>query len=103
MKIRVESEKLLNAVKRLEGIELVLEDENDAREAFEIIIEKKGLKEREEFKKIKEIKMTPIQKYETSAVSYKLIFQIEFVFEDSVELNEKIRLIKELQEYFKRL
>ena len=36
MKIKVESEKIVKAVKKLEGIEIVLENLNDAKEAVHL-------------------------------------------------------------------
>ena len=48
MKIKVESEKIINAVKKLEGIEIVLENLEDAKELAQAVInlrEHTGLKE----------------------------------------------------------
>jgi hypothetical protein len=44
MKIKVESEKIIKAVKKLEGIEIVLENLNDAKEAIQLILSRSGLK-----------------------------------------------------------
>ncbi len=38
MKIKVESEKIVKAVKKLDGIEIVLEDADDAKEAISLIL-----------------------------------------------------------------
>ena len=38
MKIKVESEKIIKAVKKLDGIEIVLENLDDAREAINLIL-----------------------------------------------------------------
>jgi len=37
MKVKVESEKIIKAVKKLDGIEIVLENTNDAKEAINLI------------------------------------------------------------------
>ncbi|MDY7031416.1 MAG: hypothetical protein SVY10_05830 [Thermodesulfobacteriota bacterium] len=98
MKIKVETEKIVKTVKKLEGVEIVLENASDAKEAINLIIKKAGLMERDDYEKLKDIKVTSFQKYETSAVDYKLIFLLEFIFEDEVPAETKISIIKELQE-----
>ena len=50
MKIKVESEKIVNAVKKLDGIEIVLENPDDAKEAINLIIRKTDLFDREKTK-----------------------------------------------------
>ena len=47
MKIKVESEKIIKAVKKLDGIEMVLENLNDAKEAIELILSRSGLFEKQ--------------------------------------------------------
>ena len=103
MKIKVESEKIIKAVKELDGIEVVLENPEDAREAVNLILRKTDLFNREEFKKVKDIKVTSFQSYETSAVNYKMIFLLEFVFDEDVSLDAKASLIKNLQEFFSKV
>ena len=103
MKIKVESEKIIKAVKKLEGIEIVLENLNDAKEAIQLILTHGGLFEKQNVDKIKDVKVTSFQKYETTAVDYKMIFLLEFIFETDVSLNEKIGIIKELQDFFNKV
>ena len=43
MKIQVESEKIVKALKKLEGVELVLESPGDAMEALSLIVSKARL------------------------------------------------------------
>ncbi|MBW2113407.1 MAG: hypothetical protein JRH04_00890 [Deltaproteobacteria bacterium] len=43
MKISVESEKIIKAVKKLDGIEIVLENADDAKEGIDLILRKAGL------------------------------------------------------------
>ena len=47
MKIKVESEKIIKAVKKLEDIEIVLENLSDAKEAIQLILSRSGLFERQ--------------------------------------------------------
>ena len=103
MKIRVESEKIVKAVKKLEGIEIVVENLNDAKEAVQLILTRTGLFEKHAQGKFKHVKVTSYQKYETTAVDYKMIFMLEFIFKADASLDNKIAAIKELQEFFNKL
>jgi copper chaperone CopZ len=103
MKIKVESEKIIKAVKKLEGIEIVLENLNDAKEAIQLIFGRSGLFEKQKADKFKDVEVTSFQKYETTAVDYKMIFLLEFIFETDVSLDEKVSIIKELQDFFKKV
>jgi hypothetical protein len=103
MKIKVESEKIVNAVKKIDGIEIVLENPDDAKEAINLLLRKAELFNRDEYEKVKDVKVTSFQKYETSAVNYKMIFLLEFVFDEDISLDIKASFIKELQEFFKKV
>jgi copper chaperone CopZ len=103
MKIKVESEKIIKAVKKLEGIEIVLENLNDAKEAIQLILSRSGLFERQKADKFKDVEVTSFQKYETTAVDYKMIFLLEFIFETDVSLDKKVSIIKELQDFFNKV
>lgn len=103
MKIKVESEKIIKAVKKLDGIEMVLENLDDAKEAIELILSRSGLFEKQKTVKFKDVVVTSFQKYETTAVDYKMIFLLEFIFEADVSLNDKIAIIKELQDFFNKV
>ena len=100
MKVKVESEKIIKAVKKLDGIEIVLENADDAKEAINLILTKTELFKRNEYGKLREVKVTSLQEYETSAVNYKMLFLLEFLFEDDVSLETKVAVIKEVQEFF---
>ena len=43
------------------------------------------------------------QRYETSAVDYKLLFLLEFLFEENTPLETKTNFIKELQDFFNKI
>ena len=103
MKIKVESEKIIKAVKKLDGIEIVLENPADAKEAVNLVLRKTDLFNTDEFQKVKEIQVTSFQKYETSAVDYKMVFLLEFVFDEDVSLDAKASIIKNLQEFFSKV
>ncbi|MBW1857261.1 MAG: hypothetical protein JRI42_03165 [Deltaproteobacteria bacterium] len=103
MKVKVESEKIIKAVKKLDGIEIVLENTNDAKEAINLILQKTELFKRDEYVKLKEVKVTSFQEYKTSAVDYKIVFLLEFSFDDDVSLDTKVSVIKEVQEFFVKI
>jgi chemotaxis protein CheY-P-specific phosphatase CheC len=103
MKIKVESEKIIKAVKKLDEIEVVLENPDDAKEAINLILRKTDLFNRDEYGEVKDVKVTSLQKYETSAVNYKMIFLLEFIFNEEVPLDTKVSFIKELQDFFNKI
>lgn len=103
MKIKVESDKIMKVLKKLEGIELVLENPNDAREALHVILGKTEVLAREDYAKLKDILVTSYQRYETSAVDYKVIFLLEFIFEEDTPADKKVAMIKDLQEFFNKV
>jgi hypothetical protein len=100
MKIKIESQKIIKAVKKLDGIEIVLENLEDAKEAIHLILTRTGLFETHADAKPKDVTVTSYQKYETTAVDYKMIFLLEFVFEADIPLDTKVAVIKELQDFF---
>ena len=103
MKIKVESEKIIKAVKKMDGIEIVLENPDDAKEAINLILAKTDLFKGDNYGKLRDVKVTSFQEYKTSAVDYKMIFLLEFLFEDNISLDTKVAVIKELQEFFARV
>jgi hypothetical protein len=103
MKIKVESQKIIKAVKKLDSIEIVLENLEDAKEAVNLILNRTGLFEKHQDAKFKDVMVTSYQKYDTTAVDYKMIFLLEFVFEENIALDTKVSVIKELQEFFNKV
>jgi hypothetical protein len=103
MKIKVESEKMIKAVKKLQGIEIVLENAQDAKEALHLILSKSGLSQKEGYAGLRDIQVSASQKYETSAVDYKLLFLLEFLFEQNTPVETKVSAIKELQDFFNKI
>jgi len=100
MKIKVESEKIIKAVKKLDGIEIVLENPDDAKEAINLILRKADLFKEGDCGKLRDVKVSSFQEYKTSAVDYKMIVLLEFLFEDDISLDTKVAVIKDLQEFF---
>ena len=103
MKIKVEGEKIIKAVKKYDGIEILLENHEDAKEAINLILRKTELFNRSEYGKLKNVEVTSFQEYKTSAVDYKLVFLLNFVFEEQTPLDMKVAIIKELQEFFHKV
>jgi hypothetical protein len=103
MKIKVEGEKIIKAVKKLDGIEIVLENLEDAKEAINLILLRTGLFDKHKDAELKNVKVTSFQKYETTAVDYKMIFLLEFLFDDGVALDIKVSVLKELQDFFNKV
>ena len=103
MKIKVESEKIIKAVKKLDGIEIVLENLDDAKEAVHLILARTGLIEKHMQDWFEDVKVASFQKYETTAVDYKMIFLLEFIFKADATLDDKVAAIKELQNFFNTL
>ena len=100
MKIKVDSEKIVKAVKKLDGIEIVLENAEDAKSALDLILRKSEWFHGEGSKQLKDINVTSYQRYETSAVDYKMVFLLHFVFEDHASMDTRVEVVKELQTYF---
>lgn len=100
MKIKVERAKIVKALKEVEGVEVALENADDAKEALDLILKKSQLFKGADGKKLKDIIVTASQEYKTSAVEYDLIFTLDFVFASGVFTDTKIALVKEVQEFF---
>lgn len=103
MKIKVESEKMIKALEKLDGIEIVLDSPNDAQEAINLILRKTDLFKADDYGKVKDVKVTSLQEYKTSSVDYKMIFLLEFLFENDTSLDTKVAVIKQLQEFFNKV
>ena len=103
MKIKVEGDKIVKIVKKMDGIEIVLENPGDAKEGIDLILSKSDLLTQDAFRGLKDIKVTAFQEYKTSAVDYKMIFLIEFMFEEDVPLGKKVSAIREFQAIFDKV
>lgn len=102
MKIKVDGDKIVKGVKKLEGIEIVIQDPEDAREGIDLILNKTEMGA-DLAEKLIDIKTTASQSYETSAVDYKMVFLLEFVFQDHVSLDERVAVIRMFQEFMEKV
>jgi hypothetical protein len=100
MKVKVEREKIVRAVRKLVGIEVVIENVDDAREALDLILDRVDFSGDEIVAKLKDIKVTSLREYENSAVDYRILFLLEFVFESDVSINSKVSFINRFQAIF---
>ena len=103
MKIKVESDKIIKAVKKLDSVEFVLENTADAKEAIDLILRKTEFIKTEDYRKLKEVKVNSFQEYKTSAVDYQMVFLLEFIFEENVPLDTQVSVIKEIQRFFEKI
>jgi copper chaperone CopZ len=100
MKIKVESGKIIKAVKKLDGVEIVVENAVDAKEAIKLILRKQEIFKAEDYGNLEDFNVTAFQEYKTSAVDYKVVFLLEFLFSEQTSLDEKVRALKSLQDFF---
>ena len=103
MKIEVESKQIIAAVRKLEGIDILLENAEDAIEAIGIILKRPGLFTRDLQENLEDIKITSSQKYTTSAVEYKIVFLLEFQFRGGVSLEKRVAIINEFQKFLNKI
>jgi hypothetical protein len=103
MKIKVESTKIVKAVRKLEGIEMVLESAEDAKEALNLILRRTDLLDVHDLGMLKEVRVSSFQEYKTSAVDYTRVFLLEFFFVPEAPAESKIAIVKALQEFFNKV
>ena len=87
----------------MDGIEIVLENPDDAKEAINLILRKTDLFKGDDYGKLRGVNVSSFQEYKTSAVDYKMIVLLEFLFEDNISLDTRVAVIKELQEFFSKV
>lgn len=103
MKIKVEAEKIIKAVNKLDGIEIVLENPEDAKEAIYLILRKVDIFGQTAHKTLKDLVVTSYQEYRTSAVDYRMVFSLDFEFEDHISLDSRVSLLKKFQDFFNKV
>jgi hypothetical protein len=103
MKIKMESAKIVKAVKKVEGIEMVLENAGDAKEALNLLLSRSDLLKMGDLAKLKEVKVSSFQEYKTSAVDYTMVFLLEFIFDPDAPAESRVAVIKALQEFFNKM
>jgi hypothetical protein len=103
MKIKVESEKIVKAVKKLEGVEMVLENAEDAKEALSLILRRTDLLKEGDLGKLIDVKVSSLQEYKTSAVDYTMVFLLDFAFVPEASAESKVAVIRTLQDFFNKI
>ena len=102
MKIRVRDEKIIKAIKNVEGIDIVLKSVEDAKKAMQLILRKTETSRTKDYEGLREIAITRVVEHTTSAVEYQTYYEVEFVLTDERFIDMEIALIKELQTMFEK-
>ena len=100
MKIKVAEEKITRAIKKLEGIDIILGSVEDTRRAMTLILKKTAISKTEAYEGLKEIKISSVVEHATTAVEHQTNYIIEFVLKDESYAEMEIALIRELQATF---
>jgi hypothetical protein len=103
MRIKVQDEKIIKAIKKLEGIDIILKNVEDAQKAMRLILRRTELSKTKEYEGLKDIVITQVIEHPTSAVEYAVFYEIEIILANESYNSMEIALIKELQGMFARL
>jgi len=103
MRIKVRDEKIAKAIKKLEGIDIVLKGVEDAKKALRLILRRTEISKTPDYAGLKDITVTQVLESRTSAVENLIFYEIEFVLADDRYADMEIGLIKELQALFEKL
>ncbi len=103
MRIRVRDEKIIKAIKKLEGIDIIIKTVEDAKKAISLILRKTEMSKSKDYEGLKDISITQVVEHPTSAVEYHIYYEIEFILNDDRYTAMEIALIKELQGMFEKL
>jgi len=102
VKIQVESERIVKAVRKLYDIQIVLENEEDARGALDLIL-KKQEELGDDISFLRNFAVKALRHYETSAVDYKTLFLLEFQFDEKIDLDTRVKAVQTLQHFFDKI
>ncbi len=102
MKIEVESEKIVKAVEATDGIRVIVNTEEDAREALDLILRKEDVFG-DTASLLRDFSVSSQRRYKTSAVNYLTVFILDFHFEEDVSPDRKVGAVKALQRFFERV
>jgi len=103
MRIKVRDEKLIRAIKKLVGVDIIFKNVEDAKKAMGLILQRTEIAKSKDYEGLKEIRMTQVVEHLTSAMESHIYYEIEFVLTDDRHLDMEIALIKELQGLFEKL
>jgi len=102
MRIKVRDEKIAKAIKKLEGVDIVLRTVEDAKKAIRLILRKTVISKTPDYAGLKDIAVTQVLESRTSAVENLISYEIEFILTDERYMDMEIALIKELQSMFEK-
>ncbi len=102
MRIKVRDEKIIKAIKKFEGIDIVLRTVEDARKGIRLILRRTEISKTPDYAGLKDIVITQVVEHPTSAVEYYTYYEIEFVLSDDRYADMEIALIKEIQSIFEK-
>jgi hypothetical protein len=103
MRIRVRDEKITKAIKKFEGIDIILKTVEDAKKAMRLILRKTEISRTKDYEGLKDFAITQVVEHATSAVEYQTYYEVEFILTDDRFLEMEIALIKELQTMFEKI
>jgi len=103
MRIKVRDEKIIKAIKKLEGVDIILKTVEDAKKATRLILRKTEISRTKDYEGLKDIDITQVVEHATSAVEYQTYYEVEFILTDDRFVEMEIALIKELQAMFEKL
>jgi hypothetical protein len=103
MRIKVQDEKIIRAIKKLEGIDVVIKTAEDAKKAMLLILRKTEISRSKDYEGLKDIAITKVVEHDaTSAMEYRTYYEVEFILADDRFSDMEIALIKELQAMFEK-
>ena len=102
MRIKVRDEKIAKAIKKLEGVDIVLRTVEDAKKAIRLILRKTEVSKTPDYAGLKDIAVTQVLESRTSAIENLISYEIEFILTDDRYMDMEIALIKELQSMFEK-
>lgn len=103
MRIKIRDEKIIKAIKKLEGVDIVLKTVEDAKKAMRLILRRTEISKTKDFEALQDIAITQVVEHPTSAVEYNTYYEIDFILADDRFTEMEISLIKELQSLFEKL
>ncbi len=103
MRIKVRDQKIIRAIKKLEGVDIILKTVEDAKKAMRLILRKTEISRTKDYEGLKDIGITQVVEHATSAVEYQTYYEVEFILTDERFMEMEIALIKELQAMFEKL
>ncbi len=103
MRIKVQDEKIVRAIKKLEGIDIVIKTVEDAKKAMHLILRKTEASRSKDYEGLKDMVITQVVEHDaTSAMEYRTYYEIQFILADDRFTDMEIALIKELQAMFEK-